>query len=160
MASVAALQLGSIAVVIEGALSGSIAISSVLNFTGLMQAIHLPIGIVEGLVSGLVMVAAKFVDSKKLSIGFGAISLILAGIISQYASTKPDGLEWSLLNISGAVTEQTQGILYSISETVQAKTSILAEPSFGGIAGLFAVGMIMYLACIFMARQTVKADVQ
>ena len=160
LASVAALQLGSIAVVIEGALSGSIAISSVLNFSGLMQAIHLPIGIVEVLVAGVVMVAAKFVDSKKLSIGFGAISLILAGIISQNASTKPDGLEWSLLNISGAVTEQTQGILYSISETVQAKTSILAEPSFGGIAGLFAVGMIMYLACIFMARQTVKADVQ
>jgi len=92
LASVAALQLGSIAAVIEGALSGSIAISSVLNFTGLMQAIHLPIGIVEGLVSGLVMVAAKFVDSKKLSIGFGAISLILAGIISQYASTKPEDL--------------------------------------------------------------------
>ncbi len=59
IASVAALQLGSIGVVIEGALSGSIEINSILKFTGLMQAIHLPIGIVEGVLTGFAISAAK-----------------------------------------------------------------------------------------------------
>ena len=82
LASVGALQLGSIAVVLEGALSGSIAMSSVWNFTGLMQMIHIPIGLVEGIVTAAVVVAAKFASSKKLSYFLSITALILAGVIS------------------------------------------------------------------------------
>ena len=77
------------------------------------------------------------------------LSLILAGVISQFASSKPDGLEWSLLNISNSVVEQTQSVVYTVSEALQAKTAILANMPFtsGSIAGLFAVAALMYLTC-------------
>ena len=152
LASVAALQFGSIAVVLESALSGTIAPASILNFAGLMQAIHLPIGIIEGVVTGLIAVSAKFIDMKKLSIVFSSVAVILAGIISQYASQKPDGLEWSLLNIHSPLIAQTQGHLFALSETIQAKTAVLAAmPSTpANIIGLAAVGITMYFVCIML----------
>ncbi|MCD8377559.1 MAG: energy-coupling factor ABC transporter permease [Candidatus Gastranaerophilales bacterium] len=160
LSSVAALQLGSVAVVIEGALSGTIALSSILSFTGLMQAIHLPIGIVEGVVTGGVYAISKLVSTKNLSIGFGAMSILLGGFISQYASQKPDGLEWSLLNISDSVVSQTQGILYNISELVQAKTAVLSSmtPVLGNITGILMVSAIMYVLCLTMNSKAVKVD--
>lgn len=160
LSSVAALQIGSIAVIAEGALSGSIQMSEILNFTGLMQAIHLPIGLVEGIVTGSIVVLAKFVETKKLSLSFAGLSLILAGIIAPYASSKPDGLEWSLLNISNSVVMQTQNQLYTLAETVQNKTALFANMpyTFGNIAGLFAVGIIMLLTCLILNRKMVTAD--
>ena len=152
LASVAALQFGSIAVVLESALSGTIVPASILNFAGLMQAIHLPIGIIEGVVTGLIAVSAKFIDMKKLSIAFSSVAVILAGIISQYASQKPDGLEWSLLNIHSSLISGTQGHLFALSETVQAKTAVLASISSipANIIGLTAVGITMYFVCMML----------
>ena len=162
LASVGALQLGSIAVVLEGALSGSIAMSSVWNFTGLMQMIHFPIGLVEGIVTAAVVVAAKFASSKKLSYFLSITAVILAGVISPYASQKPDGLEWSLLNISDSVVMQTQGLLYEISQTVQAKSAIFTGMpyTFGAIAGLFAVAAIMFATGMLLSRKMVSENVQ
>ena len=160
LASVAALQLGAFAVVIEGALSGSITVASIANFTGLMQAIHLPIGIVEGAVTGGIAVLAKFADTKKLSYAFGGISILLAGIISQYASQKPDGLEWSLLNISDSVVAQTQWQLFNIAEALQTKTAILSQisPIAANIAGLLIVCAAMYFVCLIINRKMVKEN--
>ena len=162
LASVGALQLGSIAVVLEGALSGSIAMSSVWNLTGLMQMIHLPIGLVEGIVTAAVVVAAKFASPKKLSYFLSITAVILAGVISPYASQKPDGLEWSLLNISDSVVMQTQGLLYEISQTVQAKSAIFTGMpyTFGAIAGLFAVAAIMFATGMLLSRKMVSENVQ
>ena len=162
LASVGALQLGSIAVVLEGALSGSIAMSSVWNFTGLMQMIHIPIGLVEGIVTAAVVVAAKFASTKKLSYFLSITAVILAGVISPYASQKPDGLEWSLLNISDSVVMQTQGLLYEISQTVQAKSAIFTGMpyTFGAIAGLFAVAAIMFATGMLLSRKMVSENVQ
>ncbi len=160
LASVGALQLGSIAVVIESALSGSIALSSILSFTGLMQAIHLPIGIIEGVITGGIYAISKFTSTKNLSIGFGAMSILLGCFISQYASQKPDGLEWSLLSISDSVVSQTQGFLYNISELVQAKTAVLSSmtPVFGNITGILTVSAIMYVLCLMISSKAVKVD--
>lgn len=162
LASVGALQLGSIAVVLEGALSGSIAMSSVWNFTGLMQMIHIPIGLVEGIATAAVVVAAKFASPKKLSYFLSITAVILAGVISPYASQKPDGLEWSLLNISDSVVMQTQGLLYEFSQTVQAKSAIFTGMpyTFGAIAGLFAVAAIMFATGMLLSRKMVSENVQ
>ena len=161
LASVAALQIGSIAAVTEAALSGSIT-GNLFNFTGMMQLIHLPIGIIEGIATGGIVLLSKFVNSKNLSYIFGGTSLVLAGIISQYASTKPDGLEWSLLNISDSVIIQSQYALYNLSEAVQAKTAIFAlMPSvLGSIAGLLSTGALMYLASMIICKQTVKVNAE
>ena len=153
LASVAALQLGSIAVAIECVLSGSIS-GRIADFALLMQGIHFPIGIVEGIVTGAVLVAAKFVDIKKFSYFMGTIALVLAGVISNFASKMPDGLEWSLLNISDSVVEQTQGTIYAAAEVIQAKSAILANipSSVGNVAGLLFVSIIMYLLCRVIYR--------
>ena len=160
LASVGALQLGAAAVVIEGALSGSIALSGLLHFSGLMQAIHLPIGLAEGVLTAAIVVLAQKIDLKKLSYGFGGISLVLAGFIAQYASSKPDGLEWSLLNISDSVMMQTEGVFYAVSEAFQAKSAILASisPAAGNLIGLFATGALMYLGCLLLSRKTVNEN--
>lgn len=64
------------------------------------------------------------------------ISLVLTGIVFQFESTKPDGLEWSLLNISDSVVMQTQGLLFSMSEAIQDNLSVLLSMPYntGNIA--------------------------
>lgn len=162
LASIVALQLGSLAVVAESALSGSVALSGLASFASLMQGIHLPIGLAEGLVTAGILGVAKNIDMKKLSYGFAGVSLVLAGVISQFASNKPDGLEWSLLNISDFVVEQTQGVLFGVSEFVQQKTSLFANLPYstGSLLGLLAVVAFMYLVCKNLKRETVKIDEQ
>lgn len=145
LASIVALQLGSIAVVAESFVSGSIT-TNVGFFAGLMQSIHLPIGLIEGGVSAAIIFAAQKTDfSKAFSYTTGGVSLLLAGVISQYASSKPDGLEWSLLNMSNSFVAQTQGQIYALSEALQAKTAILSSiPSVAAnIIGLLAIVILM-----------------
>lgn len=159
LASVAALQLGAIAVVAESAISGSTT-SNIAMFAGLMQSIHLPIGVIEGLfTAAIVVIAQKSALSKRFSYCISGAALVLAGVISQFASSKPDGLEWSLINMSESFVEQTQGYLYNLSELVQAKTAILAQiPSVpANIAGLLAVAVLMYGACIILTNKKAEA---
>lgn len=156
LASTVALQLGSIAVVIEATLSGSIQNSAIMNFTGLMQAIHLPIGIVEGIVTGGLIILSRFVDSKKLASVFGITSLALSGFIAQYASTKPDGLEWSLLNISDSFVAQTQWSLYAVAESVQNKLAVLStmQSSIANLCGVIILAILMFGICKILFLKT------
>jgi len=156
-ASIVALQLGSLAVAVEGAISGSI--TNMAMFTSLMCSIHLAISVVEGIVTaGIVAVAKKTNLSKMFSYITGSFALVLAGVVSNYASTKPDGLEWSLLNMSDSFVAQTQGQIYAISEAIQTKTAILTSiPSvYANLIGLFAVAIIAYL----MFRSCCRFDTQ
>ena len=158
LASIAALQLGSIAVVIESFISGST--SNFAMFASLMQSIHFAIGIIEGIfTSAVIVIANKTAISKKFSYSISGLALILAGFISQYASTKPDGLEWSLLNMSESFVEQTQGYFYNLSEIIQAKTAILSQiPAIpANILGLLAVAAVMYAACIILTNKKSEA---
>ena len=158
LASIAALQLGSIAVVIESFISGST--SNFAMFASLMQSIHFAIGIIEGIfTAALIVIANKTAISKKFSYSISGLALILAGFISQYASTKPDGLEWSLLNMSESFVEQTQGYFYNLSEIIQAKTAILSQiPAIpANILGLLAVAAVMYAACIILTNKKSEA---
>lgn len=156
------MQFGSFAVVIEGALSGSIELSSVLSFAALMQFIHLPIGIAEGIVTGGIVLISKHFDMKKLSFVFGGAAFVLGGFIAQYASNKPDGLEWSLLKLSDAVIMQTQGYIYNLAEIIQAKTAILANISSfaANIAGIVAITLLMYIISLFLNRKVEAVKVE
>jgi hypothetical protein len=85
-----------------------------------MQPIHLAIGIVEGLVTAAVI---TFVWSarpevlqvasgsstagfplKKILVGLAAVAVLTGGFLSWFASTSPDGLEWSMLRTAGRRT--------------------------------------------------------
>ena len=77
-------------------------------------------------------------------------------IISNYASSKPDGLEWSLLNMSNAFVEQTQGQIFAISNALQAKTAFLVNlpQSAANITGLLALAAITGILCIVMTQKS------
>ena len=149
IASIVALQAGSLAIVIEGVLSGSIKLLNSGNFALMMQLIHLPIGLVEGIVTGGVVAIAKQVSQKSLYFAFGAVSFILACIISKYASSKPDGLEWSLLNISDSCIIQSKYTLYSIIESIQTKIAVLSsiQPVIANFYGLVILYITMFGLC-------------
>jgi len=110
IASVVGLQLGSLGVVAETFLSGRTDLSLGL-FLLFMQPIHLAIGLVEGVITGVVVhylysqnpdmiysdhAISEVKTNKKLMIGIIIISLIVGGLVSQFASSSPDGLEWAM----------------------------------------------------------------
>jgi cobalt/nickel transport system permease protein len=111
---VVGLQLGAFGVVVETKLSGIFALP-IGTFLLLMQPIHLAIGIVEGLATTAVLLfvwrarpealhafaPANPRASAKLAVALFAAALVMAGALSWFASTKPDGLEWSLAKVAG-----------------------------------------------------------
>lgn len=160
ISSIAALQLGSLAVVIEAKLSGSIS-NNISYFLSLMQTIHLPIGIIEGIFTALVILLIKKYElSSKLNYIFYSISIVLASIISQYASNKPDGLEWSLLKISDSFMELTQGIIFSFSTYLQEKLAVLININsiLANTIGIFIIMIIMLIIKKTICYEVIRKD--
>jgi cobalt/nickel transport system permease protein len=148
VAAVAALQLGAFSVVLETLLSGK----SELPFGAfllLMQPIHLAIGIVEGFATaGIInyvrsarpelfesMAASRplgaSISLRKIMATFVALAVITGGAFSWFASTHPDGLEWSIEKVTGKgeLTEAERGIA-SVLKGIQEKTAFLPDYGF------------------------------
>lgn len=159
LSSVAALQLGSVAVVAEAYLSGSIT-SNIASFAALMQGIHLAIGAAEGLFTAAVVYAVMNgkIRQSILTYVFSVSALVIGAFLAQYASQKPDGLEWSLLKMSDSMVMQTQGILYSISESIQAKTAVLAQiqPIAANISSIIITALLMAAVGYMLSYKTVE----
>jgi cobalt/nickel transport system permease protein len=118
VSSIVALQLGALGVVLDTILSGRSDLPFG-TFALLMLPIHLPIGVVEGLATAAVvgfvrkarpevLVAAAegsrlgSFSLKRLLAGMAILAAVMAGVLSWFASTHPDGLEWSLLKATGS----------------------------------------------------------
>lgn len=159
LSSVAALQLGSIAVVAEAYLSGSIT-SNLSSFAALMQGIHLAIGAAEGLFTAAVVYAVMNTKIRQslLTSVFAISSLVIGAFLAQYASQKPDGLEWSLIKMSDSMVMQTQGVLYSVSEAIQAKTAVLGQiqPITANISGIIIAAILMAAVGYILSYKTVE----
>jgi cobalt/nickel transport system permease protein len=148
MSVILALQLGAFSVVMETLLSGK----SELPFGAfvlLMQPIHLAIGIVEGFITaGMInyvqsarpeilesMAASRpigpEVSLKKVMVTFAALAVITGGALSWFASTHPDGLEWSIEKVTGKgeLPKQEHGIA-PVLKTIQEKTAFLPDYNF------------------------------
>jgi len=113
----------------------------------LMQPIHLAIGIVEGLVTAAVVTfvwrarpeilekaavgeALGNIQIKKVLTGLLIAVVIVGGALSWFASSNPDGLEWSMEKTAGtAELEATDGIHQILSE-IQSKIAFLPDYSF------------------------------
>lgn len=140
------LQMGAFSVVMETLLSGK----TELPFTAfvlLMQPIHLAIGVVEGLITTAVITFVwrarpEILEKSATGESFGNISMkgvltglvaaaiIVGGVLSWFASTNPDGLEWSMEKTAGtAEMEANDGIYKTLSE-IQNKTAFLPDYSF------------------------------
>ena len=144
---VLALQLGSFSVVMETLFSGKSELPFG-SFVLMMQPIHLAIGIGEGFVTAGVInyvrsVRPEILESiavfrplraevslKKLMITFAVLAVITGGALSWFASTNPDGLEWSIEKVTGrgGLPEQEHGIAAAL-KGFQAKTAFL--PGYG-----------------------------
>jgi cobalt/nickel transport system permease protein len=147
-AAVAGLQLGALSVVLQTQASG-ISELPFGTFILMMLPIHLAIGIVEGLATAAVVsfvararpeaLYAAQTDGasgglRPVLVGLAAAAVVLGGVASWFASSRPDGLEWSIAKVtgkdevSGAETGVHQGLA-----ALQAKTALL--PDYGFKAG-------------------------
>jgi len=146
-AALVALQLGAFSVVLETLLSG-ISELPFGTFVLLMSPIHLAIGLVEGLATAAVVIFVWKAKPEILSaaststpigappirqvlIGLLAVTVITGGVLSWFASSHPDGLEWSMFKTAG--TEELDSPPHGIHEalaSLQEKTAFLPDYSF------------------------------
>jgi cobalt/nickel transport system permease protein len=139
------ILLGALAAAMVSVVLGALAV--VLEIL-LMLPIHLAIGVVEGLITTAVVtfvwkarpeLVAKEPASasgtprslKPVIIGLAALAVVMAGGLSWFASTHPDGLEWSLKGLTGkpdleAPKEGTHGALAALQD----KLSFLPDYDF------------------------------
>ncbi|WP_072903819.1 energy-coupling factor ABC transporter permease [Hathewaya proteolytica] len=146
------LQLGAFSVTLETMASG-ISKLPFSTFVMTMQPIHLAIGLVEGLITSAVLCFVhearpellwgsqsneeKTSNNKGLSlkttlITLSVATLFIGGILSLYASSNPDGLEWSIEKITGSteVEQSDTSKLHNSAADVQNTTSLLPDYSF------------------------------
>lgn len=143
--SIIGLQFGAFSVVLETLLSGRTEIPFSL-FTLLMQPIHLAIGIGEGIITGAVLCyiysiksevldfisedrISEKINMKKIIISMLIFTAIVGGGISLCSSEYPDGLEWSIENITSEELT-AEGYAYKVSDDIQDKSSFMPDYNF------------------------------
>lgn len=147
LGAVLSLQLGAFSVVLETKLSGITALPF-STFVWFMQPIHLAIGLVEGILTALVLcfvhdlrpeILNSTINSEKMSktsslkkvLLIGGIATLLIGSgLSLAASSHPDGLEWSIEKVTGDTELEADGTTYETAENVQEKTALLPDYSW------------------------------
>lgn len=170
-AATAALLMGALSVVLQTLLSDvtELPFSTFLLF---MLPIHLAIGIVEGLVTwGVLVFVARIAPAMlipaEMSAGFrvtfalfAILALLIGGVVSWFASSQPDGLEWSIAKVSGsekfrAASEPVHDMLAALQRKIAflpdynfrpgpeaaavSRSPINIETSVSGIVGTLSV---------------------
>lgn len=146
ISSLIGLQLGSFSVVIQTLLSGKTELSFG-TFALMMQSIHFAIGIVEGLVTSAVVALVWRVNPeiiertadreylgsasmKKLIVGILAAAVMIGGVFSWFASSNPDGLEWSVSKTIGTNEFIDLGGIHEALAELQDKVALLPDYGF------------------------------
>ncbi|MBN2164548.1 MAG: energy-coupling factor ABC transporter permease [Pontiellaceae bacterium] len=146
VSAVIGLVLGAFGVVLETTASG-ISELPFGSFVLVMLPIHLAIGLVEGLATATV-VSFVFrarpeilqaepeagIRIRPILVGLAVAALVIGGAFSWFASTHPDGLEWSVVRVSGS--EEVAGSNAEIHQHLagfQRKVAFL--PDYGFKAG-------------------------
>ena len=165
------LQLGAFSVCVETSLSGITELPFGV-FLGIMQPIHLAIGLIEGLITTAVLLfvyesrpellrdmnasAPEKKNSLKTTvIALAIVAAIVGGGLSLIASSNPDGLEWSLFGNAEAgysqnlgLDEEDYGVQSAAAEkaaAIQEKTSFLPDYAFANsdsAAGTTVSGLV------------------
>jgi cobalt/nickel transport system permease protein len=144
---VVVLQLGAFSVVLQTLFSGVTELPFG-TFVLLMQPIHLAIGIVEGLATSAVVLfvwktrpeiinadnapaPVANLSMRKVFIGFIAAAVVTGGVLSWFASSNPDGLEWSIFKTAGTDELETshKGVRTDLSNA-QEKIALLPDYGF------------------------------
>lgn len=148
---VVGLQMGSFAVVLQTLMSG-ITELPFLSFVALMQPIHLAIGMIEGMITAAVALyvlndrreiientihnrSFSSLNLKKPFLVFAITSVLIGGVLSLYASSSPDGLEWSIEGVTGSADIESNDATKNLFAMVQEVTSVLPDYNFSGSEG-------------------------
>lgn len=174
VAAMVGVVLGAACVPMEAALSGVVTVPLRL-FVGTMVGVHLIIGAIEGLISFAVVaylwrVRPDAVEragelarpgaaraSWPVVVGsLGAVAIVLAGLISHVASSRPDGLEWTYADrpdqadFKPYVRRPEQGGVVQRVERWQQRHALL--PDYGGsdaarltLGGLGGTGLTLVM---------------
>lgn len=148
VAAIIGLQLGAFSVVMQTVFSG-ISELPFNTFVILMQPIHLAIGAVEGVVTAAIINFVKAsrpellesiynmkpvsseLSLRKVILVLFVATLITGGFLSWFASSNPDGLEWSIEKVYGKpeLPEKEHSIFDTI-KNIQEKIAFLPDYSF------------------------------
>jgi len=145
IAAIVALQLGALGVVVETTLSG-ISELPFATFALMMLPIHAAIGVVEGIVTAAVILFVLQAQPELLSrraagrslaglnlrpvlIGLAVAAVLAAGVLSWFASSNPDGLEWSIAKVTGSGEVSASGPVHDTLARIQEMTAVL--PDYG-----------------------------
>lgn len=146
ISSVIGLQLGSLSVVLQTLLSGKTEVPFV-KFILPMQAIHLAIGVGEGLITAAVVAfiwkaRPEILERSAKGEAFGNITMkkvltalligviVVGGALSWFASSNPDGLEWSMEKAAGTAELEASGDIHKKAAEIQGKTAFLPDYGF------------------------------
>jgi len=198
VAAIIGLQLGAFAVVLETMLS-DISELPFLTFLFAMQPIHLGIGLIEGMATAAVINFIRIADPeivnqkaaarssnarryKTVLIGLFIAALLFGGLVSWFASSNPDGLEWSMAKVSGKEELDTPGHgIHAFLAGLQKKLTFLPDYDFkknspepettlnkeasspvdvgtsvsGLVGGLITLAMVALIGVLLKKRQTV-----
>jgi cobalt/nickel transport system permease protein len=164
-AATAALGLGAAAVALETSLSGI----SVLPFRGFLAAlvpIHLVIGLAEGAATLAVvrflaqarpeLVGQRPVPRRGAALMAGILALLVGGVLSWAASTRPDGLTWAVARVAGEEPRPGRDALHRALAGISRRAPMPdydlpgREPSRAGtsLAGLAGGGLTLGLVAL------------
>lgn len=168
LGSILSLQLGAFSVVLETLASGITELPFNL-FLMTMQPIHLAIGIVEGLITSAVLCFIYSVRPEMLchshhkevfkvpSLSFkstltilSSAAIVIGGLLSLFASSKPDGLEWSIDKMPTATELIGKGTFYRYASAIQTQTALLPDYAFKGSDSILGTSVSGILGCLFV----------
>jgi cobalt/nickel transport system permease protein len=146
-AVVVSLQLGAFGVVLETQLSGITALPF-STFLLLMQPIHLAIGVTEGVITAAVLcfvfkmrpeilenvhnrtALESGVPVKKVLVILAVAAVFTGGILSLFASSYPDGLEWAIGKTAGRTEFETANPVIENTAHLQNTVAIMPDYDF------------------------------
>lgn len=160
LSAVIGLQLGAFGVVLETLASGVTELPFAA-FAGLMQPIHLAIGLAEGVITAGVLIYVdqtrpELLESaltrsslpvrtslKRTLIVLAILTVLVSGGLSLYASGNPDGLEWSMERVAGTTELEGNSEVHEAAADIQNHTAILPDYDFaaGDGTGASASGL-------------------
>ena len=151
IAAVIGLQLGSLGVVTQTVISGVTELPF-KTFALVMQPIHLAIGVVEGVATAAVVLfiatarpdilqATSLLQPgekslRRIGVALLLVTILTGGFLSWYSSELPDGLEWSIAQVTGsAELERSDAGAHKTAEEVQQNTALLPNYALPGESG-------------------------
>lgn len=186
VAALVGLQLGALGVVLETTLSGISALP-LTAFLALMMPIHLAIGLVEGLVTAVVVMfvrraqpeilerastgtSMRGVAMRSVLATIGLFAVTAGVVLSLFASANPDGLEWSIAGVTGSGELEAAGPVYEAAASLQERIAFLPDYAFAGsdaaagtsVSGLvgaaITLGLIVGVGWLLVRRSSRQGD--